>query len=311
MPACVFSPGRHSGMLRVMIETATGGAMKTIMTAVLWLVLLASAPTILAGTLGEIRETGELRLAYRMEAPPFSSKAPNALVPEGFTIDICRTVARYIQTHLGLAEMKITWVKVNADDRIRAIEDGRAHLECGITSVTLSRQEHVDFSNLFYATGASLMVLNSSDIHSIDDLGNRRVSVVRGTTTEKVLRDALKERGINARVVLVPNHADALKRLVSKNTEAHCADQTTLFGIGFKSQGEQRLVITEDMLSFEPYALPLPRNDADFRLVVNRSLSNLYQRGDVGRFWEKHFGVHGVRPTQMLLTLYRLNSFSE
>jgi len=130
-------------------------------------------------------------------------------------------------------------------------------------------------------------------------------------TTEKVLKDELKKRGIKARVVRVPNHADGLKRLVSKNTEAHAGDQATLFGIGFLSKGEQRLVITEDMLSFEPLALPLPRNDADFRLVVNTSLSNLYQRGDVGRSWERHFGVHGVKPTQLLLMLYRLNSFSD
>jgi ABC-type amino acid transport substrate-binding protein len=207
--------------------------------------------------------------------------------------------------------MKVTWVKVDAGERIQAIVDGRAHMECGITSVTLSRQEQIDFSNLFYATGASLMVLNSSDIKTIDDLSNRRVSVVEGTTTETVLENALAEKGISARIVKVPNHADALQRLVNKNTEAMAADQATLFGIGFKSQGEHRLVITEDMLSFEPYALPVPRNDAEFRLVVNRALSNLYQRGDVGRAWERWFGVHGVRPTQMLLMLYRLNTFAE
>jgi len=279
-------------------------------------VLVAAAVTALslsawAGTLDDIRQSGELKLAYRLEVPPFSSKAPEALAPEGFTIDLCRIIAKDIQTYLGLDDMKITWVPVNADERIQAIVDGRAHMECGATSVTLSRMEQVDFSNLFYVTGASLMILNSSDIHTIDDLGNRRVSVVEGTTTEKVLKAELKKRGIHARVVLVPNHADALERLVNKNTDAHAGDQATLFGIGFKSKGEQRLVITEDMLSFEPLALPLRRNDADFRLVVNRSLSNLYQRGDVGRAWERHFGVHGVRPTQLLLMLYRLNSYSQ
>jgi len=284
--------------------------MQSLKAWVLFFLTLNGLPA-MAGVLDEIRETGELKLAYRAESPPFSSKAPEALAPEGFTIDICRIIARDIQSHLGLEEMKITWVKVNADERIQAIVDGRAHIECGITSVTLSRQERVDFSNLFYATGASLMILNSSEIRNVNDLGNKRVSVVEGTTTEKVLVDTLEKRGINARIVRVPNHAEALKRLVNKNTDAMAADQATLFGIGFKSSGEQRLIITEDMLSFEPYALPLPRNDADFRLVVNRSLSNLYQRGDVGRSWERHFGIHGVKPTQMLLTLYRLNSFSE
>jgi ABC-type amino acid transport substrate-binding protein len=273
--------------------------------------LLGLAGFAVGGALEDIQASGELKLAYRMEAPPFSSRAPDASVPEGFTIDLCRIIARDIQTHLGLKEMSINWVKVDADDRINAVAEGRAHIECGITSVTLSRQKRVDFSNLFYATGASLMVLNSSEIRTVDDLGNKRVSVVEGTTTEKVLTDALAERGLKARIVKVANHADALKRLVNKNTDAMAADQATLFGIGFKSRGEQRLVITEDMLSFEPYALPLPRNDADFRLVVNRSLSNLYQRGDVGRAWERHFGVHGVKPTQMLLLLYRLNSFAE
>ena len=284
------------------------GSIKAVLVAV---AVAAMALPAWAGTLDEIRASGELKLAYRLEVPPFSSKSPEALAPEGFTIDLCRIIARDIQSYLGLDELKITWVQVNAEERIQAIADGRAHLECGATSVTLSRMAQVDFSNLFYVTGASLMILNSSDIHTIDDLGNRRVSVVEGTTTEKVLKDELKKRGINARVVLVPNHADALKRLVNKNTDAHAGDQATLFGIGFLAKGEQRLVITEDMLSFEPLALPMPRNDADFRLVVNRSLSNLYQRGDVGRSWERHFGVHGVKPTQLLLMLYRLNSFSE
>jgi ABC-type amino acid transport substrate-binding protein len=285
--------------------------MDTFKALLLTTVLGGLSGTAFGGALDDIRENAEIRLAYRAESPPFSSKAPDAAVPEGFTIDLCRIIARDIQVQLGLAEMNIKWVKVNAGERIEAIVSGRAHMECGITSVTLSRQEHVDFSNLFYVTGASLMVLNSSDIRTIDDLGNRRVSVVEGTTTERVLEDALAEKGIEARIIKVANHAEALDRLVKKNTEAMAADQATLFGIGFKSKGEQRLVITEDMLSFEPYALPLPRNDADFRLAVNRSLSNLYQRGDVGRSWEKWFGVHGVRPTQMLLTLYRLNSFAE
>ena len=70
-------------------------------------------------------------------------------------------------------------------------------------------------------------------------------------------------------------------------------------------------MITEDMLSFEPFALPLRRNDADFRLAVNRALSSLYIRGDVGRSWQRWFGQYNVQPTRMLLMLYRLNSFVE
>jgi ABC-type amino acid transport substrate-binding protein len=171
--------------------------------------------------------------------------------------------------------------------------------------------EKVDFSNLIYATGASLMAWQDAGIDSIFDLNGKTVSVVAGTTTERVVRQALEANRINARVVVVPSHAEALQQLIDGRIDAMAGDQATLFGIGYKTQGEDDLVITEDMLSFEPFALPLPRNDADFRLAVNRALSQLYVRGDVGRSWEKWFGVHDVRPTNMLLMLYRLNTFSE
>ena len=273
------------------------------------LILLVSQPTN-ADTLGDIRSSGEIRLAYRSDTPPFSSHNADKQ-PEGFTIDLCSIIAEDIRIQLGLDDLKINWIRVNADNRIDAFASGEAHMECGATTITFARQEKVDFSNLTYATGASLMRWNDADIDNIFDLVGKKVSVVGGTTTEKVIRDALETNRISARVVVVGSHAEALQQLIDRRIDAMAADQATLFGIGYKTQCEDDLVITEDMLSFEPYALPLPRNDADFRLVVNRSLSNLYIRGDVGRSWQKWFGQHDVQPTRMLLMLYRLNSFVE
>ncbi len=278
--------------------------------ALLVMVVLVMPAKAVAGTLEEIAASGELRLAYRADTPPFSSRGKGG-EPEGFTIDLCRIIARDVQAAVNLEDMKITWVPVTAENRFDAIVSGRAHLECGSTTVTLSRQERVDFSNLTYITGASLMRWVDSDIDRVSDLDGRRVSAIAGTTTEKVLKEALDREGIDAKVVLVGDHAEALKLLIDRKIDAMAGDQATLFGIGFKTQGDDDLVITEDLLSFEPYALPLRRNDADFRLAVNRSLSELYIRGDVGRSWEKWFGSHGVRPTRLLLMLYRLNSFSE
>jgi ABC-type amino acid transport substrate-binding protein len=279
--------------------------------ALLLIVVLAMMPAwVVAGTLDEIAASGEFKLAYRADTPPFSSRGKGG-EPEGFTIDLCRIIARDIQAALSLDEMKVTWVPVTAENRFDAIVSGRAHIECGSTTVTLSRQERVDFSNLTYVTGASLMRWADSDIDTVSDLDGRRVSAIAGTTTEKVLKETLDRDGIDAKVVLVGDHAQALQLLMDGKIDAMAGDQATLFGIGFKTHGDDDLVITEDLMSFEPYALPLPRNDADFRLAVNRSLSELYVRGDVGRSWEKWFGTYGVRPTRLLLMLYRLNSFSE
>lgn len=283
--------------------------MRTLPIIFLILTLLVTGTTH-ADTLSDIRESGEIRLAYRADTPPFSSHNSEKQ-PEGFTIDLCKIITEDIRTQLGLDDLDIKWIRVNAENRISTVASGNAHMECGATTITFQRQEQVDFSNLIYATGASLMRWNDEDINNIFDLGGKKVSVVGGTTTEKVIRNALQDNRIQARVVVVESHAEALQMLVDRRINAMAGDQATLFGIGYKTQGEDDLVITEDMLSFEPYALPLPRNDADFRLAVNRSLSNLYIRGDVGRSWQQWFGKHDVQPTRMLLMLYRLNSFVE
>lgn len=274
-------------------------------------VVLLFAAGASGGTLEDIKSSGELKLAYRADIPPFSSRGRDSQ-PQGFTVDLCGIIARDLSEMLEIPDMKITWVEVTAQDRIDAIATGRAHLECGGTTITLSRQETVDFSNLTYVTGTGLLVWVDGKIETVDDLEGRRVTVVAGTTNETVLKDTLAARGINAKLRVVDRHVEALQLLADRKVDAMAGDRATLLGLGYASQGgENNLVITEDILSFEPYALPLRRNDADFRLAVNRSLSALYLRGDVGRSWEKWFGRYEVKPTSLLLTLYRLNSFAE
>ena len=54
---------------------------------------LLLAPAAGSGTLDDIKSSGELKLAYRPDVPPFSSRGRD-LQPRGFTIDLCRIIAR-------------------------------------------------------------------------------------------------------------------------------------------------------------------------------------------------------------------------
>ena len=84
-----------------------------------------------------------------------------------------------------------------------------------------------------------------------------------------------------------------------------------LTGLGVRSKDAAKLRLTSELFTYEPYALPVPRNDADFRLQVNRSLARVYESGEVGRIWQKWFGSMNLQPTRELLMLYRLNSLPE
>ena len=63
-------------------------------------------------------------------------------------------------------------------------------------------------------------------------------------------------------------------------------------------------------LSFEPYALALPRNDSALRLEVNRALTQVYLSGDIEAIFEQWLGKLG-RPTGLLAAMFLLNSIPE
>ena len=232
-------------------------------------------------------------------------------IVEGYTIDLCLAIALDLQERLGMEKLEVQFVKVKASERLDAIVSGQAHIECSNTTVTFARLEHVDFSNLTYMTGATFMTTADSGIFGVNDLVNKTIGVVEGTTTERALADYLKAQGVAAKVQTLTTYDLAISMLASGRLDALAGDRALLTGLGVRSKDAAKLRLTSELFTYEPYALPVPRNDADFRLQVNRSLARVYESGEVGRIWQKWFGSMNLQPTRELLMLYRLNSLPE
>mgnify|MGYP001818040549 CR=1 FL=1 len=272
--------------------------------------LLSGVTSASADTLADIRASGVYKIGYRNDVPPFSS-ADEPGKPQGFAIDICRSVAGKLRAQLGMEDLAVEYVQVTAANRLEAVARGDVHIVCGATTVTLSRQETVDFSNLFYVTGASFITTSALGVERLDQVAGKRIAVVENTTTLTVLRQRLADAGLEAKLSIVKDHRQALKLLEDGAVDALAGDRATLLALGFASNELRALRLSALMLSFEPYAFPVPRNDADYRLAVNRALSSVYNSGEVGRLWQQWFADYNVKPTQLLLTLYQLNAFSE
>ena len=52
------------------------------------------------------------------------------------------------------------------------------------------------------------------------------------------------------------------------------------------------------------------RNDAAFRLAVNRALAELYRSGNIAAIYERWFGAFG-KPSPAMLSMYLLNGLPE
>jgi len=252
-------------------------------------------------TLDQIRSAKVIKLGYRESAIPFSLVGIEGK-PGGYSVDLCNAVVDGLANTLALDELRIEWVKVTPETRIDALLDGTIDLECGSTTSTYGRQEKVDFSNFIFLDGATLMSRVDGGIRGIDDLSGKRVAVIPGTTTERVLKEALAKAGVTSEIVSVRINREGLRAVSDKNADAFASDRTMLLNLAQTSSEPDRYAVVDRLLSFEPYALML-RRDPAFRLAVNRQLSRIYRSGSILEVYGKWFGKLGP-PSETLKTMY-------
>jgi polar amino acid transport system substrate-binding protein/glutamate/aspartate transport system substrate-binding protein len=276
-----------------------------------WLTFAATvllAAGVQAQTLERIRDTGTFRIGYREDAAPFSFK--NTLgEPAGFSVELCRLVAAATKAALGLDAITIQYVAVGTEDRFQAVQDGRIDLLCGATTVTLSRRELVDFSLLTFLDGAAVL-LRADGPEDLAGLAGQKIGVRAATTTERALRDFLTETQMAAEVVAVASHDEGLSRLEKGEIAAYFGDQAILIFLAAGSAAPENLKISEEQLTFEPYALALARGDDDFRLLVDRTLAGIYRSGVIDQLFTNAFG-RNADPSPALRALYLINALEE
>ena len=272
-----------------------------------WLALILGALTAVgaeAQTLERIRDSGTFRIGYREDAAPYAHKDSFGEAV-GYSVELCRAVAAYAKETLGLAELKLEYLPVTTEDRFQAVQDGRIDLLCGATTVTLARRELVDFSLFTFIDGAGVL-LRKDGPHDFEGLAGMKVGVRSATTTEQALSNTLAQQGLQVEVVAVESHEDGLAQLRAGDIQAYFADRAILIWLLLQS-GDEDLWLSERQFTYEPYALALPRGDADFRLVVDAALSGLFRSGAIDRIFTAAFGANATQ-SDMLKALYVINA---
>ena len=260
-------------------------------------------------TLKKIQTSGSFNLGYREAAPPFSFPGPDRR-PVGYSVDLCMHVASAIQKQLGIANLKLNWVPVTAENRIDMVSQGKIDLECGTTTASLSRQERVDFSLMTFVDGGSLLTKSDANLRGAGDLAGKRIAIIPGTTTETALSRFLKEEFVTVETVRVKDHLEGVAAIEKGLADAFASDRGLLIGIAVTSKDPTRFGLSNVLFSYEPYGFMLRRNDAAFRLAVNRALAELYRSRDIASIYDRWFGAFG-KPTQAIQAMYLLNGLPE
>ena len=263
-------------------------------------------------TLERIKETGEIRIGFVPDAAPLSFRDEDDNVT-GYSIDLCRRIASAARDAAGIEQIKILFVPlVTIEERIAAVENGDIDIECGTTTVTLSRRERVDFTLMTFITGSAVLSRRTTPLNNVDDLNGVEIAVLEGTTTEDVMRKVIDINEFDIDLELVDSHDEGMELLNAGRVDGYASDRAMLIGQVFRNaDANNQYAMTRAALSFEPYAFMVRRGDSEFRLVADKALAAQFRGAGIRRLYQTWFGRYGEPLSPIVEAMYEFQAVGE
>jgi putative glutamine transport system substrate-binding protein len=231
-------------------------------------------------TLDAIKKRGKLKVGIKYDSPPFGSLDPKTNQVVGFEVDIAKSLARQI---MGDAA-KVDFVQVNSSNRIPLLENGEIDLFIATATITPARLQEIDFSNVYFRAGQSLLVKKNSAVKSYKDLGGHSVCTTSGSTPEQTIRALAPQ----ANVQTFETYGDCFTALNSGRIDAMTTDNGIL--IGYEKQDPTHLEVVGGVFTFEPYGIGIAKGNTALLGAVNSALATMLKDGEYAKFNQAWIG---------------------
>ena len=239
-------------------------------------------------TLKKIKDSGAVTMGVRESSGALSFTLGDGKYV-GYHIELCQRVLADVQKALGLAKMEIKYQPVTSQNRIPLVQNGTVDIECGSTTNNATRQKDVAFAVTTYVEEVRIAVHANSGITSIGQLNGKKVATTTGTTSVQTLRKNERATGVNFEEVFGKDHADSFLLLESGRADAFVMDGQILAGLISKSKAPADFKIVGEVLSVEPIAIMIRKDDPAFKKQVDATLTGLMKSGEIGKIYDKWF----------------------
>ncbi|MGC1094518.1 MAG: transporter substrate-binding domain-containing protein, partial [Pseudolabrys sp.] len=158
--------------------------LKTMMTILAAIGLLAGTAAAQEGTLKKIKDTGAITIGHRESSVPFSYYDDKQQVV-GYAMDLCNKIVDAVKKDLKLAKLDVKLQPVTSATRIPLLANGTTDLECGSTTNNAERQKQISYTITHFVTANRFVSKKSAKLKKLEDLKGKTVVSTSGTTNIK------------------------------------------------------------------------------------------------------------------------------
>ncbi len=237
-------------------------------------------------TLAKIKSSGGISLGVR------DSSALSFTLGNGKYVGFHTEMAERIVDDLSKAAgkpLKITYTPVTSQNRIPLVQNGTVDLECGSTTNDTARQKEVAFAITTYVEEVRIATRANSGITGIKDLNGKTVATTTGTTSVQTLRRNERANNIDFKEVMGKDHADSFLLLESGRADAFVMDGSILAANISKSKNPADFKIVGEVLSVEPIACMIRKDDPAFKTAVDNSIKRQIADGSLLKLYDRWF----------------------
>ena len=230
------------------------------------------------GSYAYIKEKGSFIVGMDDSFPPMGFREDGEIV--GYDVDLAKGVAE----HLGLEVVfqPIDWKAKDMELNTKNID-----VIWNGFSINEERQQNFLLSEPYLENAQIVVVLQDSDIQTLEDLKGKKVAVQDGSSAQ----DALKESGDlidNIEQLDFKDNVTALMDLSVKQVDAVAVDLVVANYYLAKEPGKYRIL--DEHLAPEQYAIGFRKGEQAFCDAVEGALAEMEEDGTMAEIKTKWFG---------------------
>ena len=238
-------------------------------------------------TIAKVKASGEITMGVRDSSGALSYTLGDGKYA-GFHYELCQRIIANLEKTVG-KKLTVKYLPVTSQNRIPLVQNGTVDIECGSTTNNATRQKDVAFALTTFVEEVRIAVKANSGITSLAQLNGKKIATTTGTTSVQLLRKHERAQNVNFNEIFGKDHAESFLLLESGRADAFVMDGQILAGNIATSKSPADYKIVGEVISVEPIAIMLRKDDPAFKKVADDTLRDMMKSGEMAKSYDKWF----------------------